>query len=297
MRYKKRKSVFPKKKGAYSPHSGPFLVFPPIRQLFFAVSGNTQYSLYPHPTVTQNTHTHRKTPFSQSLFFLFLPIFFLEGFAILMATNAELLAQFRSPNFASHVRKPSELKQGLMTEAEARYEQNDGMCPEDVVRECEEDQASLLDLSHFKLRSVPKRLLNLAHIETLDMRHNGIAELPDSLFSLEHVRKVNFSSNRLTEIPFNIVKWSCLTDLDLSGNLLTELPDEFSFLDELVCAKKKKKQDEKVEIAQLWQHNRGNYTTPTIFQKKQLSITTGAPQPRLQLLHRDPRLIRRVGIV
>ena len=24
-----------------------------------------------------------------------------------------------------------------------------------------------------------------------------------------------------------------------------------------------------VEIAQLWQHNRGNYTTPTIFQKRE----------------------------
>ena len=27
-----------------------------------------------------------------------------------------------------------------------------------------------------------------------------------------------------------------------------------------------------VEIAQLWQHNRGNYTTPTIYQKKILTV-------------------------
>ena len=30
-----------------------------------------------------------------------------------------------------------------------------------------------------------------------------------------------------------------------------------------------------VEIAQLWQHNRGNYTTPTIYQKKKQYITRG----------------------
>ena len=33
--------------------------------------------------------------------------------------------------------------------------------------------------------------------------------------------------------------------------------------------KNRGKNDKKtVEIAQLWQHNRGNYTTPTIYQKK-----------------------------
>ena len=33
----------------------------------------------------------------------------------------------------------------------------------------------------------------------------------------------------------------------------------------VICIVPKKKT---VEIAQLWQHNRGNYTTPTIYQKK-----------------------------
>ena len=37
-----------------------------------------------------------------------------------------------------------------------------------------------------------------------------------------------------------------------------------------------------VEIAQLWQHNRGNYTTPTIFQKKERNGTTRGPNAVLK---------------
>eukprot|EP01061_Rhynchopus_euleeides_P006137 TRINITY_DN15214_c0_g1_i1.p1 TRINITY_DN15214_c0_g1~~TRINITY_DN15214_c0_g1_i1.p1 ORF type:complete len:395 (+),score=114.13 TRINITY_DN15214_c0_g1_i1:35-1219(+) len=128
-----------------------------------------------------------------------------------------------------------QVKRGLMTEDEARYELNKDMCPEGVVERCAVECALLLDLSHFKLTSMPVKLANvdLSHVTQLDLRQNSISELPDALFQLPAVRQVNLSANRLREIPFDIVRWTELHDLDLSSNLLAALPDEFSFLDTL----------------------------------------------------------------
>ena len=39
-----------------------------------------------------------------------------------------------------------------------------------------------------------------------------------------------------------------------------------------------------VEIAQLWQHNRGNFTTPTIYQKKKKENLYSGAHPRVSTL-------------
>ena len=123
-----------------------------------------------------------------------------------------------------------------MTESEVLAEENENLDPVEVVDDASRTDASILDLSHFKLQSVPKRLCELRNLTTLDLRNNSLTELPEAVGELTKLENVNLSVNRLKEIPYTVINWTGLVSLNLASNLLTSLPDEVEYLDQLVCA-------------------------------------------------------------
>lgn len=81
-----------------------------------------------------------------------------------------------------------------------------------------------LNLSRFKIKTVPKLILKLKSLEILDLSQNEITSLPEQICLLKSLKILNLSRNKLTNLPESIGGLSQMTDLDLRNNLLKSLP-------------------------------------------------------------------------
>ena len=90
----------------------------------------------------------------------------------------------------------------------------------------------VLDLSHNKLKHIPKEITILKKIESFYLSNNKITEIPD-LSDLSNLQRINLYNNRLKILPKEIGNLINLEELDLSNNLLEEIPKEIGNLSNL----------------------------------------------------------------
>lgn len=82
-----------------------------------------------------------------------------------------------------------------------------------------------LNVSHCKLRSLPRELMSLTELRVLRCVGNMITEIPDWLLNMKELRALWFTSNLIEHLPRNIAHLEHLEHLYLSSNRLTSLPD------------------------------------------------------------------------
>ncbi|XP_078605300.1 uncharacterized protein LOC144878523 [Branchiostoma floridae x Branchiostoma japonicum] len=98
------------------------------------------------------------------------------------------------------------------------------------------DVVKCLNLSHNKLRGIPKALYLLGNLTHLDISNNIITALPENLFSLQKLcllQHLDLSHNELREIPEALSLLSNLSHLDISNNIITGLPRGLVALQEI----------------------------------------------------------------
>jgi Leucine-rich repeat (LRR) protein len=82
----------------------------------------------------------------------------------------------------------------------------------------------VLDLSHKKLKEIPKEIFDLMEITKLDLSFNQLTSLPPEIGKLVNLEGLDVSDNRLTSLPSEIWKLVNLKELWVSHNQLTSLP-------------------------------------------------------------------------
>lgn len=93
----------------------------------------------------------------------------------------------------------------------------------------------VLDLSHFRLRYLPKEVLGLEHLEKLYVCGNRLRNLPDGIAKLHGLRTLALDINKLDDVPPSVCQLANLTRLYLGSNRLMSLPPDFRNLQSLRC--------------------------------------------------------------
>ncbi len=101
------------------------------------------------------------------------------------------------------------------------------------IEEVEKNKLPHLDLSSFRLGSVPEQIGRLTHLESLNLLGNSLTQLPEFLGNLTRLHTLHLSFNALTVLPPFIAKLTKLRKLDLAYNRLFGLPEAIGRLAEL----------------------------------------------------------------
>ncbi|KAK3525625.1 hypothetical protein QTP70_001448 [Hemibagrus guttatus] len=93
----------------------------------------------------------------------------------------------------------------------------------------------VLDLSHFRLRYLPKEVLGLEHLERLYVCGNRLRTVPDGIVQLQGLRTLALDFNKIDDVPLSMCQLVSLTHLYLGSNRLMSLPPEIKNLQSLRC--------------------------------------------------------------
>ena len=99
-----------------------------------------------------------------------------------------------------------------------------------VLRDC---KVIRLNLSYFKLKTVPKQVFELKSLERLNLSRTKITTLPKQINQLKSLKYLNLSRNKLTNLPESIGNLDQLKDLNVGYNLLKSLPNSIPNLKSL----------------------------------------------------------------
>ncbi|XP_066920493.1 E3 ubiquitin-protein ligase LRSAM1-like isoform X2 [Clytia hemisphaerica] len=92
----------------------------------------------------------------------------------------------------------------------------------------------VLDLSHNRLKVLPKEIKCLVNLQRFDISHNKIKKLPDEIGSLKALEKFDCSNNDLSGLPGTIKYFKNLTTLNITENrFITSLPVNLCFCKKL----------------------------------------------------------------
>lgn len=81
-----------------------------------------------------------------------------------------------------------------------------------------------LDLSHNRLKYLPRGIKQLTRLEFLNLSHNHLQELPLELGTLHTLKHLDVQHNNLTEVPLTLNLLDNLEVLDISHNNISFLP-------------------------------------------------------------------------
>ena len=93
-----------------------------------------------------------------------------------------------------------------------------------------ESGASVLNLSDFKLSTLPEAIGQLSRLHELNLSGNQLSTLPEAIGRLSELQRLDLSINRLSTLPEAIGQLSQLQVLNLSGNRLSTLPEALQSL-------------------------------------------------------------------
>jgi internalin A len=96
-----------------------------------------------------------------------------------------------------------------------------------------ESGASVLNLSDFKLSTLPEAIGQLSRLHELNLSGNQLSTLPEAIGRLSELQRLDLSINRLSTLPEAIGQLSQLQVLDLSVNRLSALPEAIGQLSQL----------------------------------------------------------------
>jgi len=102
-----------------------------------------------------------------------------------------------------------------------------------IIKVCQSDCSTQLDLSGLELDEIPDAVFELTNLRTLLLYNNQITTIPDKAKSLKKLRILSLNSNKFRELPPVIGELSNLQELWICKNLLTELPEEILRLNKL----------------------------------------------------------------
>lgn len=88
-------------------------------------------------------------------------------------------------------------------------------------------------LSRSQLRTLPNKVLQYTHIDTLQVSFNNLTSLPPTIGNLVNLTYLNVNHNRLTTLPKTIGRLKKLTTLSVTNNQLTSLPGTIGDLTKL----------------------------------------------------------------
>ena len=87
-----------------------------------------------------------------------------------------------------------------------------------------------LDLSKYRLSTLPKEIGRLSHLQFLDLSENSLKSLPKELKDLQNLKFLRLQNNQLSQYPEQLSELKNLSLLDLSSNNLNELPKSIGAL-------------------------------------------------------------------
>jgi hypothetical protein len=84
------------------------------------------------------------------------------------------------------------------------------------------------------IHDLPKRIGDMAALETVDFKNNDIELIPYSILRCSNLTKLNLMNNSLIKLPDLLGTMPALAKLDVAGNRLTMLPFSLGFSKTLV---------------------------------------------------------------
>ncbi|WP_353931895.1 COR domain-containing protein [Okeanomitos corallinicola TIOX110] len=102
-----------------------------------------------------------------------------------------------------------------------------------IIQKAAKNQATTLNLSGQRLRTLPAEIGQLSNLNELDLSNNQLTTLPAVIGQLSNLSWLDLSNNQLTTLPAVIGQLSHLNQLYLSDNQLTTLPAEIGQLSHL----------------------------------------------------------------
>jgi internalin A len=104
---------------------------------------------------------------------------------------------------------------------------------ERAIEEARHTGATVLNLSHNQLTSLPESITQLTNLQKLDLSNNQLMSLPESIAQLTNLQLLYLSGNQLTSLPESIAQLTNLQLLYLNGNQLISLPESIAQLTNL----------------------------------------------------------------
>ena len=101
------------------------------------------------------------------------------------------------------------------------------------IRECQQTQATELDLSKLNLGGLPPVIGSLTQLRTLNLSYNKLQSMPADLSQFSNLTELYLDHNCFTDVPGFVSQLSNLTTLNLADNWLQRLPDSIPSLTNL----------------------------------------------------------------
>ena len=106
-----------------------------------------------------------------------------------------------------------------------------------------------LNLAHYKLNKIAKRISRLKHLTELELGDNKITSIPKEILAMKSLEFLHLQNNRIEKFSAKFTGLQNLVYLDLTGNRLKEVPQKLYHLEKLTWIKLKKNNIENLELS------------------------------------------------